>query len=91
MKFEISDILNDECKFDLIKLRIHGKIKHKIASILFLKHSINSYKFIHIIFIIISSMGLLILSNEFIHNDNQKFLGTYLRELTFYSLAKKLK
>ena len=91
MKFEISDILNDECEFDLIKLRIHGKIKHNIASVLFLKHSINSYKFIHIIFIIISSMGLLILSNEFIHNDNQKFLGTYLRELTFYSLAKKLK
>ena len=64
MKLEISDLLNEDNKFELITLRIHKKIKHRIISYLFLKQSMTSYKFIHILYIIISSISLIILSNE---------------------------
>ena len=91
MKFEPSDILNDEYKFDLIKLRVHNKVKYSIVSHLFLKQSITSYKFIHIAYIIISSIGLLILSNEFIPQEKQEYFSNYIREITIFSFAKRLK
>ena len=91
MKFEPSDILNDKYKFDLIKLRVHNKVKYSIVSHLFLKQSITGYKFIHIAYIIISSIGLLILSNEFIPQEKQKYFSNYIREITIFSFAKRLK
>ena len=91
MKFEPSDILNDEYKFDLIKLGMHKKIKYNIVSHLFLKQSITGLKFIHIFFIIISSIGILILSNEFIPREKHEYLSSYLREITIFSFTKRLK
>ena len=91
MKYEVSDLLNEEYNLDLIKLRVHKKVKHKLIAFLYLKQCMNNYKFIHIIYIIFSSMSLLILSNEFIPHDNNKYFSDYFRELTFFSLVKKLK
>ena len=91
MKFETSDILNDEYKFELIKLRMHRKVKYNIVSQLFLKQSITNYKFIHIAYIILSSIGLLILSNEFMPREEQQFFSNYIREITIYSFTKRLK
>ena len=91
MKFETSDLLNNEYKFDLIKLRMHKKVKYNVIYSLYLKHSITSYKFIHIIFILISSMGLLILSNEFIPIEKQIYFSKYLREITIFSFVGKFK
>ena len=92
MKIEISDLLNGKYHYDLIKLRVHKKIKIPIVSSLFLKQSILDFKFIHIIYIIISSMSLLILTNDFIYDKNEYlFFSSYLRELTPFSLVKRLK
>ena len=91
MKFETSDILNDEYKFELIKLRMHRKVKYNIVSQLFLKQSITNYKFIHIAYIILSSIGLLILSNEFMPREEQQFFSNYIGEITIYSFTKRLK
>ena len=91
MKYEVSDLLNEEYNLDLIKLRVHKKVKHKLIAFLYLKQCMSNYKFIHIIYIIFSSMSLLILSNEFIPHDNNKYFSDYFRELTFFSLVKKLK
>ena len=91
MRLEISDLLNEDYKYDLIALRMHGKVKHRIIPYLFLKQTITGYKFIHIIYILISSISLLILSNEFIPSDNRKYFSHYFREITFYSLTKRLK
>lgn len=91
MKLEISDLLNEDNKFELITLRIHKKIKHRIISYLFLKQSMTSYKFIHILYIIISSISLIILSNEFIPIESRRYFSDYFREITFYSLTKRLK
>ena len=91
MKFEASDLLNEEYNLDFIKLRIHNKIKHKIVSYLYLKQAISHYSFVHIIFIVLSSVSLLILSNEFIPQEDNKYFSYYFRELTAYSLTKRLK
>ena len=91
MKFETHDLLNDEYKFDLIKLRMHQKVKYNVIFSLFLKYSVTSYKFVHIVFILISSMGLLILSNEFIPIEKQIYFSKYLREITIFSFVDKVK
>ena len=51
----------------------------------------TSYKFIHILYIIISSISLIILSNEFIPIESRRYFSDYFREITFYSLTKRLK
>ena len=91
MTSELSDLLNEENKYDFIALRMHKKVKHNIIPFLFLKQSMISYKFFHIIYILISSIGILILSDEFIPKDNRKYFSDYFRELTMFSLIKKLK
>ena len=91
MTSELSDLLNEENKYDFIALRMHKKVKHNIIPFLFLKQSMISYKFFHIIYILISSIGILILSDEFIPKEKRKYFSDYFRELTMFSLIKKLK
>ena len=91
MKSELSDLINEDNKYDFIAIRMHKKVNHKIIPFLFLKQSMANYKFIHIIYILISSISLLILSDEFIPKENRKYFSDYFRELTMYSLTKKLR
>ena len=91
MKYEISDILNDRYKYGLTMLRMHKKANKGILSYLILKISIYDYYIIHILFLIISSMGLLILCNDFYPDYSQHiYLSNWLRYLTPYSFVKKL-
>ena len=58
MKYEISDILNEKNKYGLTLLRIHKKADKGVTPYLILKLSFYDYFFIHILFIIVSSMGI---------------------------------
>ena len=92
MKYEISDILNEKNKYGLTLLRIHKKADKGLTPLLILKLSVYDYYFIHILFIIVSSMGILILCNDFIPDyNNYIYLSNWLRYLTPFSLAQKLK
>ena len=71
MKYEISDILNEKNKFGLIKLRIHKKVDNHVLSNLIIMLTIYNNIIIHILFIIFSSIGLIILCNNFIPDFNR--------------------
>ena len=91
MKYETSDLLNESYKFGLTLLRIHKKASKGIISFLIMKLTINGNIIMHILFIIISSMGLLILSNNFIPDYNKhKYLSNILRLLTPFYITEKL-
>ena len=92
MKYEIWDLLNDKYKYGLTKLRIHKKVNKAIIPILILKLSASDYRIIYALFIIISSMGVLILSNDFIPDyNNNIYFSNWLRYFTTFSLISKLK
>ena len=79
-------------KYGLTFLRIHKKSHKDIIPYLMLKLSIYEYPLIHFLFIIISSIGILILCNDFIPNYNKyKYLSNWLRYLTPFILVQKLK
>ena len=92
MKYEISDLLNDKYKYGLTKLRMHKKVNKAIIPILILKLSASDYIIIHVLFIIISSLGSLILCNDFIPDyNNNIYFSNWLRYFTAFSLISKLK
>ena len=94
MKYEpsLSEIINDQNKFKLIILRMNKKANKDVLFYLLMKISIYNYKIIHILFIIISSIGLLILCNDF-NPDYTKYksLSNWIRFITPYSIVKALK
>ena len=91
MKYEISDLLNEKYKYGLTLLRIHNKANKGIIATLILKISMSDYTIIHFLFIIISSMGLLILSSDFSPDyDKYMYFSSALRYLTPYNFIKKL-
>ena len=91
MKYEIIDLLNDKYKYGLTILRVHKKINKTIIPLLLMKITVSEYSIIHILFIIISSMPLLILSNDFIPDYNKYFyFSNWFRYLTPFSLVAKL-
>ena len=92
MKYEIIDLLNDKYKYGLTILRVHKKINKGIIPLLLMKITISEYSIIHILFIIISSMPLLILSNDFIPDYSKYcYFSNWFRYLTPFSLVSKLK
>ena len=91
MKYEISDVLNEKNKYGLAMLRMHKKVGKDILSdmimILLGYHNI----IINILYIIVSSMSLIILCNDFIPDfDKNKYLSNWLRYLTPFSFVEKL-
>ena len=91
MKYEISDILNEKNKFGLIKLRIHKKVDNHVLSNLIIMLTIYNNIIIHILFIIFSSIGLIILCNSFIPDFNRYiYLSNWLKHLTAFSFVEKL-
>ena len=91
MKYEISNILNDKNKYVLTISRMHKKVDKGILFFLLMKISISDSMIIHILYIFISSMGLLILSSDFIPNYNKYYcLSTCLRILTPFSFVEKI-
>ena len=91
MKYEISDLLNEKYKYGLTMLRMHKKADKGILFLLIFKLYAYNFYFIHILFIIISSMGLLILCNDFIPNYKKYiYFSNWLRYLTPHYLVKKL-
>ena len=91
MKYEIYDLLNDDNKYGLTILRMHKKADKGVLINLILKLIVCRNIIIHILFIIISSIGLLTLCNDFIPDDKHLYLSTYLRSyLTPYSFVEKL-
>ena len=92
MKYEISDLLNDKYKYGLTLLRIHKKINKGIIPLLLMKITVTEERIFYTLFIIISSIPLLILSNDFIPVYNQYYyFSTCLRYLTPLSLVTKLR
>ena len=94
MKYEpaLSDILNDKNKYNLTILRMNKKTNKGILFYLIMKISICNYIIIHILFIIISSIGLLILCNDFNPDYTKyKYLSNWIRLITPYTLVKTLK
>ena len=94
MKYEpgLSDILNDKNKYNLTILRMNKKANKGILFYLIMKISIYNYIIIHILFIIISSIGLLILCNDFNPDYTKyKYLSNWIRFITPYTLVKTLK
>ena len=91
MKYEISDILNDKYKYGLTLLRIHKKANKGVLPFLILKISIYNYHIFHFLYIFISSMGLLILCNNF-DPDYKKYIyfSNWLRNLTPFSIVERL-
>ena len=91
MKYEISDLLNEKYKYGLTMLRMHKKADKGILFLLIFKLYAYNFYFVHILFIIISSMGLLILCNDFIPNYKKYiYFSNWLRNLTPHYLVKKL-
>ena len=91
MKYEISDILNDKYKYGLTMLRMHKKANKGVLPFLILKISVYNHHIFHFLFIIISSMGLLILCNNFNPDyKNQIYLSNWLRYFTPYSIVERL-
>ena len=66
MKYEISDLLNDKNKYALTILRMHLKANKNVLPFLIITIMIYDNIIIHALFIIISSMGLLILTSDLI-------------------------
>ena len=92
MKYEISDLLNEDNKNGLTMLRMHKKVDKGVLTHLILILIVSHNIIIHILFIIISSIGLIILCNDFIPDyDNHIYLSDWLRHLTPFSFALKLK
>lgn len=94
MKYEpaSSEILNDKNKYKLTILRMNKKANKGVLFYLIMKISIYNYLIIHILFIIISSIGLLILSNDFNPDYSKyKYLSNWIRLITPYSIVKTLK
>ena len=91
MKYEISDILDEKNRYGLTMLRMHKKVDKGVLSNLILMLIVYDYNIIHILFIVVSSMGLIILCNDFIP-DYQKYiyLSNWLRHLTPFLLVEKL-
>ena len=91
MKFEISDLLNDKNKYALTILRMHIKANKNVLTFLIMKIMIYDNIIIHALFIIISAMGLLILTSDFIpdYNSNYKYISICFRFLTPYSFVEK--
>ena len=91
MKYEISDILNDKYKYGLTMLRMHKKANKGVLPFLIFKISVYDYHFLHLLFIIISSMGILILCNNINPDyENYLYLSNWLRYLTPFSLVERL-
>ena len=91
MKYEISDLLKERYKYGLSILRIHKKANKGVILFLTLKLVIYDNIIIHILFSIISSMGLLILSNDFIPDYNKYYyLSNTFRFFTPFSITEKL-
>ena len=89
MKYEVPDLLNEKYRYGLTLLRMHKKANKGISFLLIFKLSVYKSYLIHILFIIISSMGLLILCNDFIPNyNNNIYFSNYLRYLTPFYLTK---
>ena len=87
-----SEILNDKNKYRLTILRMNKKANKGVLFYLIIKVSIYNYLIIHILFIIISSMGILILSNDFSPDYSKyKYLSNWIRLITPYSIVKALK
>ena len=92
MKYEISDLLNEDNKNGLTMLRMHKKADKGVLSHLILILIVCHNIIIHILFIIISSIGLIILCNDFIPEYNSHiYLSDWLRHLTPFSIALRLK
>ena len=91
MKYEISDLLNDKNKYALTILRMHLKANKNVLPFLIITIMIYDNIIIHALFIIISSMGLLILTSDLIpdYNSNYKYISICFRFLTPYSFVEK--
>ena len=91
MKYELSDLLNDKYKYGLTLLRMHGKANKNILSFLIMKIIICDNILIYILFIIISSLGLLIICSDFIPDYKKyNYLSIWLRYLTPFFCVIKL-
>ena len=91
MKYELSDILNDKYKLGLNILRIHKKANKGILNFLIMKKILSQNIFIYLFYIIISSLGLLILCTDFIPDYKKyKYLSSFLRCLTPLSFVERL-
>ena len=92
MKYEISDLLDDKYKYGLTILRMHGKAnKSHLLPYIIMKIIICDNIIFLILYIIISSLGFIILSSDFIPDYNKyKYLSTWIRFLTAFSFIEKL-
>ena len=92
MKYDLSNIVNDKYKFGLTILRMHKKVNKGVLPFLIMKKIICQNILIYIIYIIISSLGFIILCSDFIPDYNKyKYLSSWLRVLTPLSFIEKLK
>ena len=92
MKYEISDLLDDKYKYGLTILRMHGKAnKSHLLPYIIMKLIICDNIIFLILYIILSSLGFIILSSDFIPDYNKyKYLSTWIRFLTAFSFIEKL-
>ena len=91
MNYEIEDILNEKHKLAFIMLRMHKKADKGVLSNLIMMQLVYNNLFIHILYIIISSIGLLTLCNDFIPDFKEHiYLSNYLRHLTPFIFVNKL-
>ena len=92
MKYEISDLLNNKNFLGFTMLRMHKKANKGVLSLLIFKQSICHHFIVHFLFILISSMGLLILCSNFVPNyDKYIYLSNWLRYLTPFFIVEQLK
>lgn len=92
MKYEISDVINDKYIYGLTILRIHKKIDKSLIFRMILKIPITTSFVFFLISLIFNSIGIIILSCDFIHdyNSNNIYLSKYIRFITPLYLLEKI-
>ena len=91
MKYEISDLLNDNYKIGLAILRMHGKVNKSLLPYIIMKIIICDNIIFLILYIFISSLSFIILCSDFIPDYNKyKYFSAWIRLLTPFSLIEKL-
>ena len=89
MKYEVSDIIQNKYIYGLTILRIHKKADKGVIFKMVLKVPIYTYFLVHFLFLIVSSMNTLIFCGEFLPNNKNVNLSTWLKKLTPYFIVEK--
>ena len=91
MKYEIYDMIDEKYQYGLTLLRVHNKIKLRVLVKTLLILPIHNQIIINIIFLIINSMGTIVLCCDFNDEEEQEILlSKYLKILNPFGWVVKL-